>query len=426
MALIVPAHVVALQKAWQALSGFITALLVTQFLSTEEQGYYYAIGCLLSGYVLLDLGLSGLLVQISARMFSELKFSDKGEIEPVGDKSSAYLAMLAWSRCWYSRVSLIVLLLIPVGFIYFSLAGTGYKDIDWRLPLVLAVVSTALSMFSYSILSIIEGAGRIAEVYWIRLVHYALGAALSWMLIVGGNGLFALSMPALALAITTTVWFRLRYRGLLDRVECTRGFLWREEVWPLQKRVALSWLAGYAYLNAPVLMVFYYVDATAAGQLGLTVVVANVLGSLCASWLTAEVPRITSMISLGREEDSKVLFLYEFCKALLLMILGYILVIFLLIEFFHLRFVQRLLPPDEVMLLFAAFTIYHSVGMFSIYFRAKGKEELSYPFALSMLLSLIASCLIVSNLGVSGVLMVILGSFVVICIPAIVFSWNKP
>lgn len=420
-----PAHVVLFQKAWQALSGFVTVLLVTQFLSASEQGYYYAIGSLLSGYVLLDLGLSGLLVQLSARMFSGLDLGDGGRLGPIGEKRSACLAMLAWSRRWYARASLLVLLLIPVGFIYFSFARTSHEEINWQWPWIFIVIAVAFSMSAYSALSIIEGAGRVAEVYWVRFAHYALGAVLAWALIVGGNGLYAPAMPALAIAVTTTVWFRLRYRGLLEEGETSHGFSWRQEVWPLQKRVALSWFAGYAYLNAPILIVFYYRDAVSAGQLGLTAVVANVLGSLCGSWFTAAVPRMTNLVSFGKDGDSKALFLREFRKALFLMILSYGAAVLLVMGIGHLSVAQRLLPPLETTLLFAVFTIFHSVGMLSLHFRARGREVLAYPLAVAILLSLIASCVIAPNLGVIGVIVVFFGLFILICIPAMIIGWRR-
>jgi hypothetical protein len=419
-----PAHVVLFQKAWQALSGFVTALLVTHFLSEGEQGYYYAIGSLLSGYVLLDLGLSGLLVQLSARKFSGLDLGDEGRLVPVGDRRSACIAMLAWSRRWYARASFLVLLLIPLGFFYFSFARTSHEEINWQWPWIFVVISAALSMSAYSTLSIIEGAGRVAEVYWVRFAYYALGAVLAWALIAGGNGLYALAMQPLAIAATTIVWFRLRYRGLLEEDDSCHGFSWREEVWPLQKRVALSWFAGYAFLNAPTLIVFYYRDAVSAGQLGLTAVIANILGSLCASCLTAAVPHITNLVSLGRDGDSKELFLNEFKKALFLMILSYGAAVLLVIGIGHLSIAQRLLPPLETTLLFAVFAIFHSVGMFSFHFRARGREVLAYPLVAATLLSLIVSCVIAPSLGVVGVIMVFFVTFVLICIPAMILGWR--
>lgn len=420
-----PAHIVLFQKAWQALSGFVTALLVTHFLSAGEQGYYYTIGSLLSGYVLLDLGLSGLLVQLSARMFSGLDLGHDGRLGPVGEKRSACLAMLAWSRRWYARTSFLVLLLIPLGFLYFSFARTGHEEINWQWPWIFAVIAVALSMSVYSSLSIIEGAGRVAEVYWVRFVHYTLGAILAWVLIAGGNGLYAPAMPALAIAATTTVWFRFRYRGLLEGGGTSHGFLWRHEVWPLQKQVALSWIAGYAFLNAPILIVFYYRDAVSAGQLGLTVVIANVLGSLCASWLTAAVPRMTGLVSSGKDADSKALFLGEFRKALFMMIISYGVIVLLVMGIGHLSVAQRLLPPLEITLLFAVFTIFHSVGMISLHFRARGREVLAFPLAFAILLSSIGSCVIVPIAGVIGVIGVFFGLFVLICIPAMLIGWRR-
>src|SRR5512146_239531 len=151
---IATAHVVLAQKSWQAISGFVTALLVTYFLSPDEQGYYYTIGSLLSGYVLLDLGLSGLLVQIAARMFPGLELRAGGLIAPDGNRRSAFLAMVSWSEQWYSRAGLFALVLIPVGFLYFSSAKPGAQGAHWQWPWILVAVSVALSMPAYPALSI--------------------------------------------------------------------------------------------------------------------------------------------------------------------------------------------------------------------------------------------------------------------------------
>jgi hypothetical protein len=424
MSLLAPAHIVFLQKGWQAFSGFITALLAAHFLSPEEQGYYYVFGSLLSGYVLLDLGLSGLLVQISARMFLGLELRAGGQLAPPGVARSSFLTMVAWSRRWYAKTSLLTLLLIPIGFVYFSYAKTGVQGIGWQWPWVLIVIASVLSVSTYSTLSIIEGTGRVAEVYWVRLGHYALGALMAWALLVGGKGLYAPAMPPLAIALTTVLWFRLRYRGLLEDASQNHGFSWRDEVWPLQKRVALFWLASYIFLNAPTLVVFYFSDAVSAGQLGLTSVIANILGSLCASWLIAKVPHITNLVSLGRDADSKSLFSKGFVKALLLMTLGYVAAVLAVILAGHLSIAQRLLPPLETALLFAMFAIFHSIGMLSVHFRARGREVLAYPLLIATSLALTVSCLIAPGWGTIGVIMAYLFAYALICIPAMILGWK--
>ena len=408
---LVPAHIILLQKGWQAVSGFITALLVAYFLSPEEQGYYYAIGSLLSGYVLLDLGLSGLLVQISARMFPGLEFRPGGHVVPDGIPRSAFLAMAAWSKRWYAKAGLAALFLIPIGFLYFSYAKPGSPEMNWQWPWIFVVISVAVSMPVYPVLSIVEGTGRVAEAYLVRLGHYGLGALLAWSLLAGGLGLYAPAMAPLSVAVVAYGWLYFRYRPLFAANSGKeRGFSWREQVWPLQRKVALSWLSSYVFLYSPTLIVFYFLDSAMAGQLGLSIVVANLLGSLCASWLIAKVPLITHLVVQGRAVDSHNLFLAEFRKAFLLMFVAYVVGIVVVAWANEVFIAKRILPLFELSLLFAVFLIFHSISMFSVYFRARGREVLAIPIIVATLISLVVACGLAKNYGVPGVL----GSFLAI------------
>lgn len=425
MGLFAPAHIVLLQKGWQALSGFVTALLVAYFLSPEEQGYYYAIGSLLSSYVLLDLGLSGLLVQISARMFPGLELRAGGQLAPLGGPRSSFLAMVAWSRRWYAKASLLALLLIPIGFVYFSYAKTGLQGINWQWPWALVVIAVALSMPVYPLISIIEGTGHIAEAYLVRLAHYGLGALLAWVLLAYGLGLYAPAMAPLAVALTAIAWLRLRHPALLDDAGSQAGFSWRVQVWPLQKWVALSWLASYAFLNTPTLIVFYFNDAVSAGQLGLSIIIANILGSLCASWLIAKVPRITHLAAQGQGEDSKRLFLSEFRKAVLLMLVAYGAGIAAVWAIGSTPIASRILPPFELTLLFGVFMVFHGVSMLAVYFRANGQEPMALTATLSTLASVLLACFLATDYGLLGVLISFLAIYGSVCVLAMYLAWVR-
>jgi len=420
------AHIVLLQKVWQAASGFVTALLVTCFLSPTEQGFYYAIGSLLSGYVLLDLGLSPLLVQISARMFPGLTIGTSGQVAPFGHTRTAFLALVAWSRRWYARASLFALLLIPIGYLYFSLARIGQEDIGWQWPWLLAVLGVGLSLPAYPTLSILEGTGRVSEVYLLRLLHYALGAVLAWVLLVIGLGLYAPAMAPLAVAFTTFFWLRLRYKDLFGGSGSRSGseFSWREQVWPLQRRVALSWLASYAFLNWPTLAVFYFCDALSAGRLGLSVVVANLVGSLCASWLIAKVPRITHLVVEGRESASRSLFGNEFRKAFLLMCAAYAVCLGAVILIDGVPIAGRLLAPVDLALLFGVFLVFHSLSMFAVHFRARGREVMAMPMLIATLVAVPLSSAFAGAYGIPGVIGSFLVAYGLICVPAMAMAWR--
>lgn len=420
-----PAHVVLLQKGWQAVSGFVTVLLVTRFLSPEQQGYYYAIGSLLSGYVLLDLGLSGLLVQISARMLPGLEMSARGALAPGGASRSAFLSMVSWSRRWYVRAGALALLLMPVGFLYFSYAKPGLTDVHWQWPWIVVVLAVAASLPAYPALSVIEGAGRIREVYSVRLGQYGLAALLAWSLLVAGAGLYAPAMAPLSVALVGHWWARWRYGDLFSANHRREsGFAWRESVWPLQRRVAVSWLASYLFLNSPTLIVFYFGDASSAGRLGLSITVANLVGSLCASWLIAKVPRITHLVAEDRGLASKVLFLSEFRKAFGLMFAAYASGVALTVAIGAIPLGERLLPPSELAPLFGTFVVFHSVGMLSVYFRALGREALAAPIMVATLISMLAASLVARVYGVGGVVGMFLFAYVVICIPWMVVAWR--
>jgi len=409
--LVTPAHIVVLQKITQAATGFVTAVLVTYFLSLEEQGYYYAIGSILSGYVLLDLGLSGLLVQISARMFPSLDFGPGGHVVPDGTARSSFLSMVAWSRRWYVKAGLAALVLIPIGFLYFSFANPGSTGMNWQWPWVFVVISVALSLPGYPVLSIIEGTGRVTEVYLIRLGHYVLGALGAWVLLAGGLGLYAPAMAAISVALVANGWLYLRYRHLLaPNGAAASGFSWREQVWPLQRKVALSWLASYVFLYSPTLVVFYFLDPARAGQLGLSIVVANLLGSVCASWMIAKIPLITQLVAQGLVVDSRRLFLREFKKAFVLMFLAYGIGVLFVAWAADFPIARRILSIFELSLLFGVFLIFHSAGMFAVYFRARGRDSLAFPTLALTVISLVVACGVAKYSGMLG----ILGAFAVI------------
>ena len=62
------------QRGWQALAGVITLAFVAHFLSPVEQGYFYTLASIAALHMALDMGLSAVSVQFSAREFVELSW----------------------------------------------------------------------------------------------------------------------------------------------------------------------------------------------------------------------------------------------------------------------------------------------------------------------------------------------------------------
>ncbi len=419
------AHVVLAQKGWQALAGLVTVALVTRFLSPEEQGLYYAIGSLMSSFLVLDLGLSGLLVQVSARMFAGLSFAANGQVQPAGPDKQAFLQMLAWCRRWYARAAWIALLLIPIGYGYFTAASDSASTGAWQGPWLVVVVCAALSMSALPLQAVVEGAGRVSEVYLVRLAHYVFGALMAWALLAAGWGLYAPAAAPLLVALATHVWVRSRYKSLTQEAQLTQGnFSEREALWPLQKRVALTWAASYAFLNAPTLVAFYFLDAATAGRIGLSMVVANLLGSMCASWLIAKVPRITQDTAMGAHAQSRAVFALEFKRAMGWMLVCYGMLSLLAWGIADWPIAQRFLGPLDMLVMSAAFMVFHAISMLGVYFRAQSQERLALPLAIGTALGTGLACLLAPHFGSLGVVLAFLGAFVLVALPAMSNAWR--
>ena len=117
------------QRAWQAVAGVVTLGFVAHFLSAVEQGYFYALASLAALYMVLDMGLSTVLVQFAAREFVGLSWGVRGEVE--GATPSRFLTLVRLSLRWYSTAAVIFLLIYPVG-VAFLTNGHGDLGYDWR------------------------------------------------------------------------------------------------------------------------------------------------------------------------------------------------------------------------------------------------------------------------------------------------------
>ena len=113
--------VIFAQRLWQALSGLVTILLLTHFLTPIQQGWYYSFLSLAALYTLFDLGLSIVLVQFSAHLFINMKWLGKGRV--LGESKEQFLSLVGQSLRLCFSGWLFVFLMIPAGLIFF-----GEKD----------------------------------------------------------------------------------------------------------------------------------------------------------------------------------------------------------------------------------------------------------------------------------------------------------
>jgi len=421
-----PSHVVFIQRICQAASGVITAMLVAVYLTPIEQGFYYTMGSLLSAYSLLDLGLSGLLVQVSARLFAGLGFAADGEVRPVTERTE-FVAMMNWARRWYAVAALIALALLPAGWIYFNLANRQ-SDVSWQLPWIAIVPAVALSMPAYPLLSILEGAGKVSEIYLVRILHYAVAALLSWIMLISGHGLYALAMMPLSVAVITLLWSRARFNKLMTLCRVHNGpagFQWKTRLWPLHRQVALVSVGNYIFLQCPVPALFYLNGPKDAGRLGLSMLILNIISAISMSWFTASIPRMTRLVSEGKRKASRQLFTREYGRFMVVMSALYVSMLAIVHGLPEISFVSRVLPFPELSVLMLTYLLTQSMSAIGGYFRAYGREVFALANISASILALAIASALVASFGALGFLCGLAAAYWIILAPVLLWAWFK-
>jgi len=263
-------------------------------------------------YTLFELGLSVVLVNVSAKYFIGLVWTKQGGI--AGGEQSPFAALVPQAFTMYGLLALaFTAIMIPAGVFFFQSRNPAVHDvingqvIDWFAPWVALVLANALNLMVFPFLSIVEGADGLVEAYKVRLVQAVLGSFLCWYLIAQGHALWAAIGLPLMSSLVGIGWLLIWRRGTLKlafsnhgRLFYSRSFSWRANVWSLQWRAGVSWLASYLFTQIYTPFVFYFHGAEAAGRLGLSLTVAHMAGIIIQSWMARRAP---SMVRAAHDRN---------------------------------------------------------------------------------------------------------------------------
>jgi hypothetical protein len=410
-------------RLWQASAGLLTTLLVVYFLTPELQGWYYSFLSVVALYTLFDLGLSTVLVQVSAHAAVGMRWGNN--LSCSGEGAVIFNALLGKALRWYLLLSVVfILLVLPCGYLFFSRQGS---DVSWRWPWGLLCLANAAGLIVMPFLAVLEGAGQIAAVYRVRLLQAILGSLACWAMLACGAELWAASMVALLAATTTFGWLLVRARSLLVTAWEQRGSVydWRAEIWPLQWRMAVSWLCGYMLTQINIPILFHMQGAVLAGQFGLSLAVVNTLGLVCQSWFTRHVPLMAqAVVSRDWKRFDDVFFqdlvqsIAVFATGAFALLAGYQL-------FIRSPLVSRLLPfwPFAGLLVYAFVSLL--VSAWATHLRSFRREPL-LPLILFCTLLIVPGVLVATRLySIYGMIAVLSMVYLLILLPLSWFIWRR-
>lgn len=418
--------VIAGQRLWQALAGAVTMIVVTTKLNSIEQGWYYTFVSVVAIYSVFETGLSTAVLQITAHKFLRLQWTSDGV---TGEGEEDFGSFVTKSR----RTSLITgivfcAIVYPIGYYLFNdRAVTQGESFHWLWAWSVLVLLTALSLIVLPILSIAEGSGDISEAYMVRLFQGVLGSILCWIALLNGASLWATIMTSLSVIFVMIIWLR-RYREnlwcLLKNQEYKNEFNWNKELWPLYWRVSLSWIGVYFWSQLATPIVFYYQGAVQAGQMGLSLTIAHMVGILAQSWIARGVPAMSQAVASANWKELQRIFGRNLRMAAVVFLIGAVTILILLTFASSTPYMERMLPIGPFAALFLFVLLYLLNGALATQLRSFKKEPLLGIFLVGGGVTLLGS-LWAAQYSASAVVYTMLFVQVSVVFPLSYFSWKS-
>lgn len=427
------AHVLAtvVFRSWSILAGGATTLLIPIFLSPNQQGYYYTFAAVLATQVFFELGLNHVLVQHASYAAAYLQRVSESKYE--GDERWRYaiLSLIKLSTKWNAvMASLCFIVLLAFGSWFFSEKGTLPTSL-WLSIWITLAFATAINLFLSARLAICEGLGEVADVARLRLAQSIFGYILLWLLLICNSGLWACVALPLASATGSILWLSRRRMTKSLNVETSnshteRAYTYRRDIFPLQWRIALSWVSGYFIFNLLTPLVFSSQGEVAAGQLGLALTVFSAISIVGHSWISAKIPEFSSYIARNERAKLNFLFDHQFSRAISITILLSASFIFVAMTAGNLApQIFHRLPPMSA-LVFLALSSVANTAVFSLaaYMRAHREEPLVVlSVAIALLIS--ASLYLVAGYGLLAIVSTYAAINVFIALPWCFFIFRR-
>ena len=402
---------IVLARIWAAFGGVTSILLNAHFLTASEQGYYYAFYSLVALQIVFELGFGFVVMQLVAHERAYLTFSANGAIAGDAISQSRLASVLRLILRWYFMSAfLMVAILLPVGFYFFDGKQHGGLAIGWRGPWSLLVLLSAIYILLFPVVAFVEGCGFVPEVAQMNLGQVVLGSVLAWGAMISHHGLYSPAMMSLGYVLMqvrflSTPRFRRMLLGLLRRQRDGHAIEWRQEIFPFQWRIAITWISNYCMSQMLTTLLFSCQGPQAAGRMGMSMSVITQLGAVGLSWMSTKASPFGNMIARGEIRDVNRVFRRTLFQSTTLVGTG-ALTVFLCVLFvgrYFPQFAVRLLPPSAFALLLLTMVMSHVLSCEALYMRAHKKEPLIVPAVVVSVLLAIATVVLGRLFSVEGV-----------------------
>jgi len=291
-----------LYRGWQLFANAAILILIAKSLTKIEQGFYYLFFSILSLQVFFELGLTYVLMQFASHESAKLTWTSRGSLEGDPTAEARLALLMRFAAFWYGVVALfLIIVLLPAGLLLFGRSADAVQAPSWQLSWSGLVVATAGLLFISLAMSVLEGCGRIAEVARVRALQDILAYCVFGLALFFGARLRAtplLPITRVLVSFSWLVWSKRVFFLHFIRIEADqRLFNWWSEVWPMQWKIALSWISGYFTFQLFTPVLFAFAGAAAAGQMGMSLGITAAVTTLSIAWVQTKAPLFGQLIA---------------------------------------------------------------------------------------------------------------------------------
>jgi hypothetical protein len=403
-----------LARSWTSLSGLVTVALIARLLTQAEQGYYYTYSSLIALQMVFELGFSQVVMQLASHERAHVSIDAHGRVTGDDHAHARLASVVQIALRWYGVGALLfALIIVPFGLHFFSTNQHPGQVVAWRLPWIAAAVAAVFAFFLDPLYSFFEGCGFVSNVAHMRWMQAIAASIFAWTLLLSHHGLYAPAGVITGQVTIGGIWISSKYRllrNLLRHNTKGRRVSWRNEIWPFQWRIAISWISGYFVYQTFNPFLFAFRGPVAAGQMGMSLSFANAIMVIAMAWVSTKAAPFGILIAQKKFSDLDRLFFRALMQSTLVGIAGGATIWLAVVRLnaIHSQYSHKLLSPLPFALLLAAAIANHVFGSMGTYLRAHKQEvlfQISVAIAIAVLVSNYIFAKTIGSLGmVSGYL----------------------
>ncbi len=406
-----------LSRIIQAVGGIIILFFVAKCLTKVEQGYYYTFGSILAIQIFFELGLSNIIMQFVAHESANLNWENSKSFSGSIESSSRLASLLRFTIKWFVVIAVFLFFgLLITGYFFFNKYGKQNIDVIWQIPWVILSITTVLSLMISPILAFFDGLGRVKEVAKIRMIQQIVQLLFVLLFFSLGFKLFSAPIAAIIAFSIIPIWLFVGSKIKLLLFIWSKLGEWRVnyrvEIFPLQWKIALSWISGFFIFQLFNPVLFATEGPIIAGQMGMTLTALNGVMAVSMSWISTKAPLFSVLIANKKYKELDTIFNKALTQSLILNAIGlvFLFTIVFILRFWEIKiggsnFAERFLPFIPMSFMMVPIFLNHIVFSWATYLRCHKKEPMLVQSVVMGLLCSLSTIIFGNYFGVIGITM---------------------